>query len=150
MKSGEKVLPFEKFKDLHHHDHPEQHEQNEQQHKQPPDEAKECQDESYCHEININSELCNIDNNIYKDCYASCSGCKKCGDDATCDKFPINQVLCDNSEKIKELCKKSCNLCIGDKELPLKGMFRNPFHRSVSNNIHAYPQCSISSNILIM
>ena len=137
MKSGEKALPFEKLTN-YHQDHHHDHYPNEEQQKQSPDEAKECQDESYCHEIKLNSDLCKIDKKIYKDCYASCSGCKKCKDDDMCNSFTINQVLCDNSAKVRELCKKSCNLCIEDYELPLKGMFRNPFPRAVRNNVRSY------------
>lgn len=73
--------------------------------------SRECVDESWCKDANLDESTCQTLPDIFSACYATCTGCNKCEDKKICNTLTLNSIVCKFSAQAKENCPKTCQSC---------------------------------------
>ena len=74
---------------------------------------RECVDEPWCKDANLDESICQTLPDIFSSCYATCTGCNSCEDKEICNSLTLNSIVCKFSEQAKENCPKTCQSCKG-------------------------------------
>ena len=69
-----------------------------------------CKDEPHCNDFRPDEITCQNDADIFRACFASCTGCK-CKDTTVCSTLRLSPKYCQHSAFVRENCPKSCQLC---------------------------------------